>query len=287
MGSFLFLGFLFRWYTERMSDFFFFGYGLILGSFLNVVLFRGAREESFVTGRSRCLVCQKMIAWYDNIPLISYILLRGRCRHCRVHISWQYPLVELITGLWFVLVGQVFFDATQLLSWLETGWLLILGALLILIVVSDVKSMEISLTELVAINIVTLVYLMVRFWAFETQLSWQETALSQGLLGGIIAGGFFFALVYFSRETWMGWGDVWIGAFGGLAVGWQYVLPMLTLSFALGAFYGVGLLVFHQKSLKTQVPFAPFLVLGIVGVVFGKVLLPEIFWYISWQSLLY
>lgn len=253
------------------------GLGLIVGSFLNVVIFRGVREESFVTGRSKCLSCEKMIAWYDNIPLTSYLILRGRCRHCQAPISWQYPLVELVTGVLFLLVGAVFFESTSMLSWLVTGWLLIVSSLLVLIVVGDIKSMEISLAELIAVNVVTVAYLVVRWRFFEHQVAWQQTTLWQGILGGLIAGGFFFALVYFSRETWMGWGDVWLGTLGGLAVGAWYILPMLTLSFALGALYGIGLLILRQKSLKTEVPFAPFLALGILVTVFGKVLWPELF----------
>ncbi len=270
-------------YTENMLYLIiFFGLGLIIGSFLNVVLFRGERDRSFVSGRSQCLTCDKTIAWYDNIPLVSYLILGGKCRHCQAHISWQYPLVEFTTGLLFCLSGYIFFDPLHNQAIMETVWVLGLVIFLTLIVAADFRSMEIPLWYLIGANVLTLGYLLARYLFFETQTTFLDSELVGSLIGGAVAWVFFFALVYFSKETWMGWGDVWLGLLGGLVVGLSYVLPMLTLSFALGAFYGVGLMLIQGKNLKTQVPFAPFLAFGILTTLFLTESLPHLFWFVSW-----
>jgi prepilin signal peptidase PulO-like enzyme (type II secretory pathway) len=137
--------------------------------------------------------------------------------------------------------------------------------------------MEIPLVYLVAINITTLGYLVLQYIFFEQAILFQETLLVRSLIGGILAWAFFFALVYFSKETWMGWGDVWIALLGGLTVGVGYVLPMLTTAFAVGALYGIGLMMRQGKNLKTEVPFAPFLAFGILIILFASNLFPEWF----------
>jgi prepilin signal peptidase PulO-like enzyme (type II secretory pathway) len=256
----------------------FLGLGLIIGSFLNVVLFRSERDLSFISGRSICLSCEQTIAWYDNIPLVSYLILRGKCRHCQVHISWQYPLVELSTGLLFALTGYVFFDPLSNQAILQTLWGLALLVFLTLIVVSDLRSMEIPLIYLIGVNAITAVYLLIQYFFFETQANFLHTGLANSLIGGGLTWSFFFALVYFSHETWMGWGDVWLGLLGGLVVGFSHVLPMLTLSFAVGALYGIGLMLIKWRNLKTQVPFAPFLAFGILATLFLAELYPSLFW---------
>ena len=268
--------------TSMLYLIIFFGLGLIIGSFLNVVLFRGERDMSFVSGRSQCLTCDKTIAWYDNIPLLSYLILGGKCRHCQAHISWQYPLVELMTGILFSLAGSIFFDPLSNQAILQTVWVLGLIIFLTLIVVADFRSMEIPLWYLMAVNGITIAYLLAVYFLFEPQSVFFDTALASSLIGGALAWVFFFALVYFSKETWMGWGDVWLGLLGGLVVGVSHVLPMLTLSFALGALYGVGLMVLQGRNLKTEVPFAPFLAFGILTTLFLIESFPRIFWFVSW-----
>ena len=260
----------------------FFGLGLIIGSFLNVVLFRGERDMSFVSGRSQCLTCDKTIAWYDNIPLLSYLILGGKCRHCQAHISWQYPLVELMMGILFSLAGALFFDPLSNQAILQTVWVLGLIIFLTLIVMADFRSMEIPLWYLMAVNGITIAYLLAVYFLFEPQSVFFDTALASSLIGGALAWVFFFALVYFSKAPWMGWGDVWLGLLGGLVVGVSHVLPMLTLSFALGALYGVGLMVLQGRNLKTEVPFAPFLAFGILTTLFLIESFPRIFWFVSW-----
>ncbi len=131
-----------------MIPFFFLGFGLLMGSFLNVVALSLEREEDFVSRRSCCPQCGNLIAWFDNIPLFSFLMLRGKCRHCKEKISWQYPAVEAVTGLLFPLIGIYFFDVTLLSAWIETVWLLGLFSLLIVIALYDARTMEIPVALL-------------------------------------------------------------------------------------------------------------------------------------------
>lgn len=248
----------------------FFILGLIIGSFLNVLVYR-LRDAETLLGRSWCRHCKHQIRWHDNIPLISFILLRGECRDCKAKISWQYPLLELLTGVLFACTGYFFFVISSVSSWIETGWLLGILSCLIVIAAYDLRHMEIPFNTLVVSILLTVLFL-VGSWLFS-QESFFVSRLWYGLLGGALVCGFFFLLVWVSQETWMGWGDVWLGFVAGAAVGLPLVLPMLTLSFGIGALVGLLTIVFGDKGMKSQVPFAPFLVLGVMLTLF----LPKVF----------
>ena len=247
-----------------MILFFFLGLGLIVGSFLNVVALSLEREKDFVSRRSACPRCGKLIAWYDNIPLFSFLLLRGKCRHCREKISWQYPAVEVVTGLIFFLVGKYFFDAYDSIAWIETIWLLGLFSVFIVIALYDARTMEIPVTLLWIAGILTLAaLLLLDFFGTSSgvsTLSLERTA--SGFAAAFGAWAFFASLSYVSKETWMGWGDAWLALVIGLAVGIPDIIFALTIAFGIGALYASGLIVWYGKNMKTQVPFGPFLVLG-------------------------
>ena len=257
----------------------FFILGLIVGSFLNVLVYR-LRDAETLLGRSLCRHCQHQIRWYDNIPLISFVLLRGTCRDCENKISWQYPLVELLTGITFALAGYAVFSAGSALPWLEIAWLLGIGSCLIVIAAYDLRFMEIPLSMLVASALVTYGFLATSF--FLASEPFLDSRLWSGMLGGLAVGGFFFLLVWMSRETWMGWGDVWLGAVTGSVVGLPLVLPMLTLSFGLGAIVGLLAIAYQKKGLKSQIPFAPFLVTGTLTILFLSETSPLFFRFFIW-----
>src|SRR3989339_1934690 len=120
----------------------FFIFGLLIGSFLNVLAYRISIAET-VLGRSFCPKCKKQISWYDNVPLLSFILLRARCRNCKKKISWQYPLMELFTAVIFAGIGAKFFDTVEISSWIETGYYLVMASSLIVIFIYDWLYMEI------------------------------------------------------------------------------------------------------------------------------------------------
>lgn len=257
--------------------------GLIIGSFLNVVALRFESGET-LGGRSHCPRCHALIHWYDNIPLLSWIVLQGRCRQCHEAIAWQYPLVELGTGLAFLGMGvwgqPVLTRLVNAYVWSGSfdGWsvlLLLAGyfvliSLLIVIFITDLRTMEIPLVCLLSAVGVSLALVVWGAWGIDVD-QWPELVplvWQSQLLGGLIATLCFSALVYCSKETWMGKGDIWLAAVLGLMVGVELLLFALTLSFFLGALVGIGLLAFASKGWKSQIAFAPFLIIAL-GLTWG------------------
>lgn len=243
----------------------FFLFGLIVGSFLNVVILRLEKSET-LGGRSHCLHCGALIHWYDNIPVLSYLFLRGRCRDCTKPISLQYPIVELSTGILFAGVSLLtgLQAGMSLVSILTTLWYLVLVSILLVILVTDLRTMEIPLVLLVIGVVGAVLYTVLMAWLFHSGegLQWGAWSVDK-FLGGMVATGFFLALVVLSKETWMGMGDVWLAAILGMTVGIKSLLFTLTLSFFYGALVSLWLLRSGKKGLKSQIPFAPFLILGL------------------------
>ncbi len=252
----------------------FFIFGLIVGSFLNVLAFR-LRDAETLLGKSFCRSCKNQIRWYDNIPLISFALLRGLCRDCETKISWQYPLVEMLTGVLFALTGYFFFSESSMLSWLETAWLLGILSCFIVIAVYDLKYMEVPLNMLIISALLIYVFLIAHFVLAPEPFF--VSRLWYGFLGGAVVAGFFFLLVFWSREKWMGWGDVWLGFVSGSVVGVPLILPLLTLSFGLGAIAGLLAIAYGDKNLKSQIAFAPFLISGTIVTLFLERIFPSLF----------
>lgn len=251
----------------------FFILGLIIGSFLNVVVYRLRAVESLL-GRSHCPSCRKKVRWHDNVPLLSFVLLSAKCRDCGEKISWIYPAVEFSTGLVFALIGSYFFVLENPATYLTTLYYLAIFSILVVIFVYDLKYMEIPMIVLWIGVAIAVLYFLANDWrTFELA----QTILSLGIFSGSLAGAlaflFFFSLAYFSKETWMGYGDAYIGLLAGLIVGWPNILWTLVFSFTIGAAFGIALIFTKKKTMKSQVPFAPFLVLGILLTVF----LPEAF----------
>lgn len=247
--------------------------GLIIGSFLNAVVYRLESVESLLE-RSHCPHCRKKVRWFDNVPVISFILLSARCRDCGEKISWQYPIVEIAAGIVFALIGNYFFSPTDFSSWLLTAYYLLIFSILLIIFVYDFKYMEIPMLVLWIGVSVSLAYFIFFDWQnFQAAASILDLRTMSGILGGLVAGGFFFALAFYSKETWMGYGDAYLGLLAGLVVGWPYIWGALMLSFTIGALVSVGLIAVRKKNMKSQVPFAPFLITG----VFLMVILPQMF----------
>lgn len=236
--------------------------GLIIGSFLNVVVYRLHTAEEFFFSRSKCPHCSKLIRWYDNIPVFSFIVLRARCRDCDKKISWQYPLVEVLTALIFTAIGWKFFDPLQVEMWLPTAYYLFISASLIVILAYDWLHYEIPSAVLwVAI------FLAVAFnlWTDASAIFFDGASGSQSFssnLAAIAAFSFFFVLSAGSREKWMGMGDAYLAILIGLFLGWPQILLALFLSFFFGSFYGIIMVMSGRKKMKSQVPFAPFMISG-------------------------
>jgi leader peptidase (prepilin peptidase) / N-methyltransferase len=247
--------------------------GLIIGSFLNAVVYRLNAVESLME-RSHCPHCKKKIRWFDNIPLLSFIVLSARCRDCGEKISWQYPIVEATTGIIFAIVGNYFFFSYDSSSWMLTAYYLVIFSLLFVIFIYDLKYMEIPMVILwIGVAITAFYFLSVDWQNFQIAMSILDLKTISGLLGGLVAFMFFFALASYSKETWMGYGDAYIGLLAGFIVGWPNITWTLLISFTIGALVSVGLIVMRKKTMKSQVPFAPFLISG----VFLVVVLPQMF----------
>ncbi len=234
-----------------------------------------------ILGRSHCPHCKALIRWYDNIPLLSFILLRAKCRDCQGKISWQYPLVELATGIVFALTGYYFFNASEFQSWAVTLFYLVSFALLTVVFVYDFKLMEIPMIVLWAGVIWAVLYLVFLDWS---SFNLADGRMSSEIISGIIGGGaafvFFFALSYLSKEKWMGYGDAYVALWAGLIMGWPGILLALMLAFTIGAIWGIILIALKKKELKSQIPFAPFLSSGLILAVFLEKIYPQVeYWY--------
>lgn len=247
----------------------FFVLGLIVGSFLNVVIYRINIAESIVFGRSKCPKCKTKINWYDNIPVISFVLLRFRCRNCQEKISWQYPIVELSTALLFALSGYLFFVPGDLFSILILAYIFFVISVFVVIFVYDFLYMEIP-GILIWLGIgVAILFNLASDWKLDNfSAGIFDVKTYSGILGATLAFIFFFSLAYGSKEKWMGMGDAYLAILLGLVLGGPQVLCALIIGFFLGAATGIVLILAGKKKMKSRLPLAPFLILGSLATLF-------------------
>ena len=257
----------------------FFILGLIIGSFLNVVVYRINLAETLL-GRSHCPRCQKTIRWYDNVPVLSFVLLKFRCRDCGEKISWLYPTVELLTGIVFALLSAKFFMLTDSSTWLITCYYLVTVSALIVILVYDFLYLEIpGIVLWLGVGFAVFCNLVLDGQVMQAIGSLSDSATYSGTLAAMVAFIFFFALSFLSKEKLLGMGDAYLVIFLGLILGWPKILLGLFLAFAIGAIYGIILIALKKKKLKSQVPFAPFLVAGtIIAMLYGTAIIA---WYLK------
>jgi len=247
---------------------FLFVFGLVVGSFLNVVICRLPAGESIVLPASHCPACQAPIRWYDNIPVLSFCWLRGRCRACGVRISWQYPVVELLMGgLTVALYGKFHLSLPFFL------YFPFVAALLAVVFIDfhhQIIPDRISLSGI-------LVGLAVSF--VNPLVTWQESALGALFGGGVlylVAWGYALAT---GREG-MGGGDIKLLAMIGAWLGWPCLPFVVFSSSLLGLVGGIGAMVRQRRGGKTVIPFGPFLAMGAYIYLFFR----EDVWY--WLALL-
>jgi leader peptidase (prepilin peptidase) / N-methyltransferase len=235
-------------------------FGAAIGSFVNVLAYRLPRHESIVKPRSRCPHCGHQIAGYDNIPVVSWLLLRGRCRNCRAGIPIRYPLVEALTAALFVVVGLRIGVEDTLAPALALTITLVAAA------ETDLEQRIIP-NRLMAPAAVAAIVL----WAIA-----DPGRLPENLIAGAAAGGFLL-LAAVAYPAGMGMGDVKLAGVMGLFLGGS-VAPALFIGFAAGALVGMGILAVRGTSARKQaVPFGPFLAFGgIVGLLYGPELID---WY--------
>lgn len=267
--------------------------GLAFGSFLNCLIYRLANNQS-VGGRSYCPKCQNQIAWYDNVPLISFIVLKGRCRSCQQKISWQYPIVELATGLLFfwsvwrlnnqlliITYQWVFPSAGQYLRFVLAvfrDWVFFFVSLFIF--VYDFKYSRIEdIVLLPAVGVVFILNLATPQLSGSFDHAFIINQIKQMIIGAAIAVGFFALQYFLTKKKGIGLGDLRIGLFIGVGLAsWQLVVVALFLSYIIGGFVSLLLILFGHKKMKSQIPLGPFLVTGtIIAFVYGYQIIT---WYI-------
>jgi leader peptidase (prepilin peptidase)/N-methyltransferase len=236
--------------------------GAAFGSFVNVLAYRLPRRESIVKPRSRCPGCNTTIRAQDNIPIVSWLLLRGRCRDCRISIPLRYPLVEAVTAGLFVLLGIKLGREAALWPGLALAVVLVAAA------ATDLKERIIPNRLMAAGALLALV-----LWTIA-----DPARLPENLLSGAAAGGLLLAAAI-AYPAGMGMGDVKLAAVMGLFLG-RLVGPALFIGFAAGALVGIALVAAHGSSARKQgVPFAPFLALGgVLALLFGAGLID---WYVE------
>ncbi len=251
----------------------FFIFGLLIGSFCNVLIFRMRKSMSFVMPSSHCFSCKKKLAWKDNIPLVSFFILKGECRNCKAKISWQYPLVEFSTGIFWGLIGYLYIFNFIDSLYLAILWSLIFSALMV-IFIYDWKYMEIPM-GLIWFSLVLV--LIINFSVDEFYLSdFLESILFKNGLSGMVAFLFFFGLSFVSDEQWMGYGDSFLALLVGFALGGTASFLAILISFCVGAIFSIFLIVLDKAKLKSQVPFGPFLIFGFAFVFFVQFFCPSL-----------
>ncbi|HUQ40458.1 MAG TPA: prepilin peptidase [Acidimicrobiales bacterium] len=243
-------------------------FGLVIGSFLNVVIVRLPRKESIVRPRSRCPGCGSQLAARDNVPVVSWLVLRGRCRSCGEPISSRYPLVELLTAAVFVALGARFGLDAALPAFL------VLGAAGVAISAIDLEH-RIVPTRLVYPCLAAALVLLAAAAALDGE--WGH--LMRAVIGAVFARTALW-VIHVVQPRGMGFGDVRLATLLGLLLGWLslgHVAVGLFLGFLAGAVVGSALLLSGRRGRKDALPFAPFLVLGtLLAVLWGS---PLLAWY--------
>jgi prepilin signal peptidase PulO-like enzyme (type II secretory pathway) len=256
---------------EFLIYLFVFIFGLVVGSFLNCVIYRLETGESFLKGRSYCPHCKHVLSWKDLIPIFSFLILKGKCRYCRKKISLQYPLIEFFTGILFVLAIPIYGGRTSI----DLIFYWVLTCFLIVIFIFDLKHYLIPDRVTYSAIFFTLLYQFFKVWNFG---HW-DLFVIWNLVIGILPSLFFLAIILISRETWLGFGDFKLSILMGLILGWPKILVALFFSFFIGAIVGLILIFLKKKTMKSQIPFAPFLVFGtILAFFFGQKIID---WYLG------
>lgn len=247
-------------HTKSMP-FIIFLFGLAVGSFLNVLIDRLPKGKNVITGRSICDYCKKTLRWYELIPLLSYSIQGRRCRRCHKTLSWQYPLVELVTAVGFVGIyganGSSGFPGMMhvLPQWIIFSSLLVIFA-------SDL-TFQIIPDSMVVVGIIGAIGVIRGIGVVEGNI-----------IIGLAAAAFFLVLFLVTRGGGMGLGDVKLAFLMGLLLGFPKIVVACYLAFLTGAGAGVILILSGKKKLKERIAFGPFLVIGtVIALVWGQQLI--------------
>ncbi|MBU4026232.1 prepilin peptidase [Patescibacteria group bacterium] len=245
---------------------------MCIGSFLNCLIWRLRKGEGMLN-RSYCPKCKKQIAWHDNIPVLSFILLGGKCRHCKKPISIQYPLVELIAGILFVIAFFMNYELGIMNYGFNNFYILPLihDSLFIIHLLRDFFIISVMIIifiydlrwYLILDKVVLPSCLIVFILNLILGITWQNM-----LISGIIGSSFFLFQFAVSKGKWIGGGDIGLGLLMGFALGWPNVLAAIFLAYLIGSIVGVGLILAGRKQWGSKIPLGIFLSSASVIVLF-------------------
>lgn len=245
-------------------------YGIIIGSFLNVCIYRIPKHESIVIVPSHCMACGKQIKWYDLVPLVSFLFLGGKCRYCKAKLSWQYPLVEATNGIGYaVLSGCLIYQGYSVTNMKDLVTIItfcLCSSALLALSIIDWRTYEIPVAFNIFIGILGIIRLL-------TDLSnWQNYAI-----GFIAVSGFLYLLYVITKGRGIGGGDIKLMAAAGLLLGWKLILLSLGIGCVLGSVIHLILMKVQKKD--RVLAFGPYLSMGIyLSMICGEWLID---WYIS------
>ncbi len=236
--------------------------GAILGSFIHVVVSRTLAGRSWTTGRSKCDRCHYQLSWYDNIPLLSFIFLGGKCRKCRKPIASMHFWAEVLSGLvmiwWWLAAGQELTAHLDISSLVKAGVYASFGWVGLVIVLVDLKKMIVPDRATLAIFVLAGLWLLWRFLTSQIGFDTVVTAIASGLVTLAVFG----AIVGLTKGRGMGWGDLKLAPALALFVGWPLAFIGLLFAVWSGALVGVVLLLSGRARRGQPIPFAPFLIFG-------------------------
>lgn len=232
--------------------------GLIIGSFLNVCIYRIPREESIVFPPSHCASCNHKLVWYDLFPVISYIILRGRCRYCNTKISIVYPIIELLNGVIYILLYIKFGLSILFIKYS------ILASLVIVISIIDLFTTDIYTNTIWFGTAIGIIFIIISILMKQNIFTY--------IIGAIIGAGVITIIILTTKG--MGWGDAELLFVIGLFLGIKLSIVTIFLSFILGGLIGSILIMLKIKSRKDYIPFGPFISAGaLISILWGDILL--------------
>ena len=247
--------------------------GIIVGSFLNVVICR-APEKKSIRGRSCCPACHKKLKPIELVPIFSWLWLKGKCKGCKEKISWQYPIVEFVTGAVFVFLAwhhQIGAGLDNIMFWRD----IIFAAVLLLIFVIDLRFYLIL--DVITIPFIVFAFV-INFFIYSTSANYGQVIWNL-LLAAAIGGLFFAAQYWLSKGKWIGGGDIRMGILMGMMLGWPKILAAIFFAYIIGAIISIFLLMGKKKKMKSEVPFGIFLsVATFIILVYGNQILD---WYLN------
>lgn len=234
-------------------------YGILIGSFLNVCIYRIPKKENIVVVSSHCMSCGKQIKWYDLVPLVSFLILRGKCRYCKAKLSWQYPAVEALNGILYGIIVLVNgFNITSILYCLATSALLALSMI-------DWRTYEIPPSFNIFIGILGIIRLILDLPHWYNYV-----------IGFVSVSGFLLLIFLVTKGRGIGFGDVKLMAAAGLLLGWKLIILSLGLGCVLGSIIHITLM--YVKDKDRVLAFGPYLSLGIfISMLYGEQIIE---WYL-------